>query len=272
MWPVKNWMRYAKAALRAVHYAFQKITKVGFDAQFEFELERQADLYLSGEPREKVEYPIVRLESINLEDNQRFVVFKDDIYRRFVADDHGEEVDDFGRKGRWIPRGCVVYYDQVDGTYVKVFDSYATQNGEARFLQNALDRGIYGFLCPNLHYLIVDENEILRGYAIREGETLTRYEFERFVGRALRDVILAETERTQFYFNDLEFHNVIRSDGRLSIIDLESVVPVSWFRTDLEFARRHLKEVDIGWPIQSKWRSPRWYQTFLVRLKAQDTV
>ena len=265
-------MRYTKAAIREAHYAFQKITKVGFDAQFEKDLRCKADLYLSGEPTEKVEYPVVRYKSIDLKDSQRFVVFRNDIYRRFVADDQGEEVDDFGRKGLWIPRGCIVYYDRPGRTFVKVFDSYAAINGEARFLQDALDNGLYNFLCPSLDYLIVDENENLRGYAIREGEPLTRYEFERYVGGALREVILAETERTGLYFNDLEFHNVVRSDGLLSIIDLESVVPVSWFGTDLEFARRHLNEVDIGWPIQSKWCSPPWYHAFLVGLQAQDTV
>ena len=114
--------------------------------------------------------------------------FEDVIYRRFVADDQGEEVDDFGRKGLWIPRGCIVYYDRPGRTFVKVFDSYAAINGEARFLQDALDNGLYSFLCPNLDYLIVDENENLRGYAIREGESLTRYEFERYVGGALREV------------------------------------------------------------------------------------
>ncbi len=271
MWSAKDWRRYAKAAVRELHFVFQKVTKAGFDAHFEEELKRQADSYLRGDPVDKAVRPLVRLDALDLNNDGRFVVFRDDIYRRFEVADWGDDVDSFGRRGRWIPRGCAMYYDRIEKAFVKVFDAYSAIRGEARYLREALDKGLYDFLCPNLAYLIEDENQNFRGYAIREGEPLTRYEFERFVGGALREVILAETERTGFYFNDLEFHNVIRSDGQLSLIDLESVIPVSWFGTDLTFARQHLNEVDIGWPIQSKWCSPRWYRAFLIDLKARTT-
>ena len=146
---------------------------------------------------------------------------------------------------------------------MKVFDRYAATHGEARFLRDAMDAGFYSFLCPNLDYLIEDEDHVLRGYAIREEKPLSRFQFERYVGGSLREVILHETERTGFYLNDLEFHNVVMSDRKLSIIDLESVLPVSWFGTDAEFAIRHLDDIDVGWPIQWKWCSPSWYGDYL---------
>ena len=90
---------------------------------------------------------------------------------------------------------------------------------------------------------------------------------ECYVEGSLREVLCAETERVGLYFNDLTFHNVVRHGDRLSIIDLESVLPVAWFETDLDFARAHLDEMDIGWPIASKWESPAWYGAFLRGLK-----
>ena len=263
-----DWRRYIRAAALEGHYLFQKATKIGFDARFEQEIGNQADEYLSGTHAIESDIPSVQLDSVELDNHDRFAIFRHDVYRRFEADHGGVDLDKFGRSGRWVPRGITVYYDQLAGTFVKVFDRYAATQGEARFLRDAIDEGLYRFLCPNLEYLIEDEDHVLRGYAIREGRPLSRFQFERYVGVSLREVILHETERTGLYFNDLEFHNVVMSDGTLSIIDLESVLPVSWFGTDSEFAIRHLDEVDVGWPIQSKWCSPSWYGDYLRQMAA----
>ncbi|MBN4047506.1 hypothetical protein JYT71_00710 [Acidimicrobiaceae bacterium AH-315-P05] len=267
-----QWKRYGHVARREAHYAFQKVTGVGLDTDFELTLGHQADEFLGADRAKKTEISTVGLDEIEARGSKRLEVFREDVYRRFVVDADGSDHDQFGRRGKWIPRGSVVYYDRVEESFVKVFDEYASVQGEARFLGVALAKGMYDFLCPGLTYRILDNNDVLRGYAIREGTPLSKFEFEVFVGSAFREVILAETERTGFYFNDLAFHNVVRRGDRLMLIDLESVLPVSWFETDLEFARLHLDEVDLGWPIQSKWRSPGWYGSFLRELKAQPVA
>ena len=265
-----DWVRYGKAARRKAHYAFQKLTRIGFDAAFERTLALQAEAYLAGTalPREPVLR--LRLDTLDLNDRARYVIARDDIYTRFVAEAGGPDRDSFGREGRWIPRGCVVYHDRQSDAYVKVFDAYFCKRGEGRFLPEALDAGFYDFLCPGLSFVIEDDEGRIRGYAIIAGEPITSYAFERYIGRSLRPVIMAETERAGLYLNDLEFHNVVRHGDRLSLIDLESVLPVDWFETDLAFARAHLDVVDIGWPIQHKWVSPRWYGAFVRALKARD--
>lgn len=253
---------------RKAYYLFQKLTGHGINADFARNLQAQADAYLArSEPIART-VPVLALEALPLDDRSRFSVFRDDIYTRFVAEEGGDERDHFGRAGTWVPRGCVTYYDVETHTYVKVFDDYYCRKGEGRFLPEALDAGLYDFLCPGLTYLIEDAAGTLRGYAIEKGEPITAYLFERYVGDPWREVICAETRRTGFYFTDLVFHNVIRLGSTLSLIDLESILPVDWFGTDKAFAQAHLDEVDLGWPLAKKWQSPTWYGSCVRALKA----
>lgn len=254
-------------------YVFQKLTGYGFDTAFEQELSRQAKAYLSCKSEgERFIKTVPRLapSEIVVADCSRFVLVRDDIYKRFLADESGYDLDHFGRRGYWVPRGSQIFYDRKTSDFVKIFDEHFCSRGEGTFLRAALDAGVYDFLCPNLSYIIQDDNGLIRGYAIREGKPLTLYEFERYVGGALRDVICEVTRRSGFYFYDLEFHNVIRSEGRISLIDLESVLPLGWFGKGIAYAREHLDLIDIGWPLNEKWRSPNWYREFLIKLVAGE--
>ena len=252
-----------------LYYLVQRSTRFRFDAEFEQRLRRDAERYLASRPASRsVDRPVRRLADLKLEDEALFSVHRGDIYRRFLAEPTGPDRDRFGRPGRWIPRGCIIYVDNVTGEYVKIFDDYFCSRGEGRFLTEALQRGVYDFLCPGLSYLVRDGDNNLRGYAVASGKPLSRYEFERYVGGALRRLVEHVTATTGLYFYDLEFHNVIRHGDLLSVIDLESVLPVEWFGQGRQFSVEHFSDIDVGWPIQSKWNSPRWYRTFLRDLKA----
>lgn len=253
---------------RKAYYVFQKLTGHGVDADLERDLRAQADAYLARAGPLARSVPVVALETLPLDDRSRYAVFRDDVYVRFVAEEGRDERDRFDRAGSWVPRGSVMYYDAETRIFVKVFDDYYCQKGVGRFLPEALDAGLYDFLCPGLTYLIKDAAGTLRGYAIEEGEPLTPYLFERYVGGSWREVICAETRRTGLYFTDLTFHNVVRLGPTLSLIDLDSVLPVDWFDTDETFARAHLDEVDLGWALAQKWHSPEWYGAFVRALKA----
>ena len=178
--------------------------------------------------------------------------------------------DHFGRPGRWVPRGVVVFYDKVEKTFLKLFDKHTAANGEARYLRDAVDGGMYDFLCPNLNYLIHDEHDRLLGYGIGEGTPISRWEFEQYIPE-VRRLIFEVTEVTGLYFTDLTYHNVVKSEGRLCFIDLESVLPIDWYGTGPEFALAHLDEIDVGWVLQSKWKSPEWYGEFVASLQSQPT-
>jgi len=245
----------------------QRGTGWGIDERLEQKLERQASAFVA-QPNlgDASQVPRRPVEDLDLADASRYTLIRDDIYRRFVVGDDGPDTDEFGRTGRWIPRGSRIYWDRAEDVYVKIFDAYYCDRGEGRFLPDALDGGIYGFLCPALAYLVEDRDERLRGYAIRSGRILSLYEFDRYVAGALNDAICELTRLSGLYFYDLTFHNFILKDDEISMIDLESVLPLSWYGQDRSFSKQMLEQIDIGYPIQEKFHSPAWYATYIERL------
>jgi hypothetical protein len=267
---LRNIQRSISYLARQSLYWIQRGTGWGIDESLEETLLEKTTRFLAeGDLRKDNQVPTHRLESIVLSDSARFRLIRDDIYQRFVAIDSGIEVDEFGRNGRWVPRGCRIFYDYIEDTYVKVFDKYFCTRGEGRFLPDALERGIYDFLCPALAYLVEDDEGDLRGYAIRSGQVLTPYQFERYVGTGLKDAICEITRRSGLYFYDLIYHNVIRRGDELSFIDLESVLPIDWYGQDKAFSMRMLQYIDIGFPIQDKFLSPAWYARYIEALPEQ---
>jgi len=263
-------IRVLQVAVAVGKYAVQKITKYEYDKKLEQEIKAQADKYLSGEIKNRgVAQPKkVNIQSLNLSDTERFHLVRDDFYSRFSVSPDGAHKDSFGRRGAWVPRGSKLYLDNEKNEFVKIFEEYFCLKGEGAFLEEAIEQELYRFLCPGLKYLLIDENGSLRGYSIGAGRVLTHYEFERYIGTQLRGVIEAETKRTNYYFYDLTRQNVIIKDRQISLIDLESVLPVSWFGQGIEFARQHLDKVDLGRAYQDKWCSPRWYKKFIEQLLA----
>lgn len=265
--PRRTAQRAIAFANRRIFYWFQRSTGWRIDRQLEEQLRNRADRFLAQQHPGQVDSVATHLqERFDFSDSSRYSLVRDDIYRRFVASEDGIESDVFGRQGRWIPRGCRIFLDRTDDVYIKVFDDFFCAQGEGRFLPDALEKGVYDFLCPALAYLIVDNDEQLRGYAIRSGRILSLYEFERYVEVALKDVICEITRETELYFYDLTFHNFILRDGEISLIDLESVLPLSWYGKDMAFSREMFEQVDIGFPIQKKFLSPSWYAKYVEEL------
>jgi hypothetical protein len=258
--------RSVSALRRKSYYVVQKTTGYKYDRGLEDRARARAAEALRGaDPDATAPAALLEVElaTLDVDNRDRYSVARGDVYRRFIAGDEGADVDQFGRKGTWVSRGCMLYVDKRDGSYLKIFEPHFSLNGEGRFLRAALDSGCYAHLTPGLQYLVVDADGTLRGYAIAAGEVLTPYEFERLIGHAYRDVVIDATKRTGFYFYDLAFHNVVRNGDELTFIDLESILPLEWYGTDANFAKSHLDDIDIGWPLQTKWHSPDWYREFL---------
>ena len=260
-------------AKKRAFYWVQRSTAWGIDRQLEAQLRNKAQEFVArGNAGEVDQVATQLLENFDFADSGRFSLFRDDIYRRFTVLEDGNEIDEFGRKGRWIPRGCRLFLDRSDDVYIKVFDDYFCSKGEGRFLPLALESGVYSFLCPALAYLIVDAHGHLRGYAIRAGRVLSPYEFERYVEVALKDAVCEVTRRSGLYFCDLTYHNAILRDEQISLLDLESVLPLSWYGQDKAFSMRMLEEIDIGYPIQREFHSPAWYARYIEDLISADSV
>jgi len=256
-------------AKKRAFYWVQCCTGWGIDKRLEVQLRTKAAKFVAQEDVEEVDQIATQLvERFDFSDSARFSVIRDDIYRRFIVLEDGTESDDFGRKGRWIPRGCRVFFDHTEDVYIKLFDEYFCTKGEGRYLPVALEKGVYDFLCPALAYLIVDSQEHLRGYAIRSGRVLSPYDFERYVAVALKDAVCEVTRRSGLYFSDLTYHNAILRGDEISLIDLESVLPLSWYGKDMAFSMRMIQQIDIGYPIQREFHSPSWYAKYIEELIA----
>ena len=265
----QQFQRAIAFARKRAFYWVQYLTGWGINKRLEVQLRNKADKFVAKEEVEAVDQVATKLvENFDFSDSGKFSLIRDDIYKRFIVLEDGTESDDFGRKGRWVPRGCRIFLDHSEDVYIKVFDEYFCTKGEGRFLPDALKKGVYNFLCPALAYLIVDSHEHLRGYAIRSGRVLSPYEFERYVEVALKDAVCEVTRRSGLYFNDLTYHNAILRGDEISLIDLESVLPLSWYGQDMAFSMRMIQQIDIGYPIQSDFHSPSWYAKYIEELIA----
>lgn len=265
--PIRTLKRAFAFAKRRALLWLQRSTGWGIDKRLEQKLKNRVNAFVAhpnlGDAGPTSTYP---LEDLDLADSSRYTLIRDDIYRRFVVGKDGPDTDEFGRVGLWIPRGSRIFLDRTEEVYVKIFDEFFCDRGEGRFLPVALDEGIYGFLCPALAYLIQDRDTRLRGYAIRSGRILSLYEFERYVAGALREAICELTRLSGLYFYDLTFHNFILRDDEISMIDLESVLPLTWYGKDRSFSQQMFPQIDIGYPIQEKFHSPSWYATYIEQL------
>ena len=265
----RKFQRIMAFAKKRAFYWVQRSTGWGINKRLEVQLRNTADRFVAQEDAQEVDQVATQLvERFDFSDAGRFNLIRDDIYRRFIVLADGTESDDFGRKGRWIPRCCRVFFDHTEDVYIKLFDEYFCTKGEGRYLPVALEQGVYDFLCPALAYLIVDSQEHLRGYAIRSGRVLSPYDFERYVAVALKDAVCEVTRRSGLYFYDLTYHNAVLRGNEISLIDLESVLPLSWYGKDMAFSLRMIQQIDIGYPIQREFHSPSWYAKYIEELIA----
>ena len=248
-------------------YTLQKTTSYRYDTAFEKVLESQVKQWLSQPMTSPCEPSSRSIESFNFSDTERFSEFHYDPHKTFMFSPDGPELDEFGRPGRWQARGVRFFRDRIKERYIKLFPKSFTANGEGRFIEDALRSGFYAQLCPLFEFLVRDQDGAVIGYAIRAGRELTAYEFERYVDHIMRPLVCRATEESGFYYHDLIDHNVIIRDGVISLIDIESVLPIEWFGKDAAFPTTQFDLVDVGWPLHTKWQSPDWYGDLIRRLQ-----
>ena len=192
----------------------------------------------------------------------RYKLLRGDIRRVFVADPHGDRVDLFGRRGNWMPRGTRVHHDADNGIVIKTYSPACVAHGVGYFLDAARKSSIYQGLTPLLRGWIVDQEGLTVGYATTAARQITEAEYAAFVSNQA-DTIKANTVESGYYFYDLCRSNIVAFKGTYSLIDLESILPLSWFEQDDDFSKSRLDQIDIGYSLQRKWFSPWWYHQFL---------
>ena len=155
-----------------------------------------------------------------------------------------------------------------DGVYYKIFDKdYCRRENFVK----ALEAGFFEEVAPALSSIIVDENEII-GYVTKAGEQLGS-EFDR-VPEPFYQKMLACVDVTNMFFYDLVASNLITIDGRISLIDLESVydldelytidkhnakVKPDYYLTELErLWRKNMKPISFIQPSRNNKKYLQW--------------
>ena len=155
-----------------------------------------------------------------------------------------------------------------DGVYYKIFDKdYCRRENFVK----ALKAGFFDEVAPALQSLIVDGDEIV-GYVTKAGEQLGS-EFDR-VPEPFYQKMLACVDVTNMFFYDLVASNIITIDGRISLIDLESVydldelytidkhnakVKPDYYLTELErLWRKNMKPISFIQPSRNNKKYLQW--------------
>ena len=176
-----------------------------------------------------------------------------------VLNKAGRVVDGINH-GRTVLRG--------DGVYYKIFDKdYCRREN---FIK-ALEAGFFEEVAPALQSLIVDGDDVV-GYVTKAGEQLGS-EFDRVPEPFYRKV-LACVDVTNMFFYDLVASNIIIIDGRISLIDLESVydldelymidkhnakVKPDYYLTELErLWRKNMKPISFIQPSRNNKKYLQW--------------
>jgi len=160
--------------------------------------------------------------------------------------DKYNRVDDKG-----VNQGRAIYYDREYNVYYKVFhkDYVRRTNFEMAIKKNFFDE-----LTPALLGLIVDGDDIV-GYYSKAGQVLSNSEFDtHLIPNEFTEKLVSKIKDTNLFFYDFVPSNIIRlSDGRLSLIDLESVYEIS----DLFNIGEHnakIKPDSLYDVVYNKWR------------------
>jgi len=171
-----------------------------------------------------------------------------------------------GRIAFGVNQGRMVY--KGDGVYYKVFDrGYCRRENFVK----ALEAGFFEEVAPALQSLIVDGDDIV-GYVTKAGEQLGS-EFDR-VPEPFYQKMLACVDVTNMFFYDLVASNLITIDGRISLIDLESVydldelytidkhkaiVKPDYYFTELErLWRKNMKPISFIQPSRNNKKYLQW--------------
>ena len=119
-----------------------------------------------------------------------------------------------------INHGRSVFWDKKNKLYYKVFDKGYIRR--QNFI-TAYEAGFFDKLAPALIGLIYDDEEIV-GYVTKEGKLLSDSEFDfKVVPEGFLTLLKETIKDTNLFYYDLVPINIVKVDGKLSLIDLESV-------------------------------------------------
>ena len=129
-------------------------------------------------------------------------------------------IDKLNRVVDGINHGRSVFWDKKNKLYYKVFNKGYIRR--QNFI-TAYEAGFFDKLAPALIGLIYDNEDVV-GYVTKEGKLLSDSEFDfKVVPEGFLTLLKETIKDTNLFYYDLVPINIIKVDGKLSLIDLESV-------------------------------------------------
>ena len=127
-----------------------------------------------------------------------------------------------------INHGRIVYYDPATSKYYKLFHPEYVRR---KNFELAIECDFYRELAPALVELIYDTNDLLVGYVCTEGTVISDDEsLHKMIPAHFTYALNRAIRRTKmFYYDYVPPNIVLMEDGRLSLIDLESVYELKDF-------------------------------------------
>ena len=136
--------------------------------------------------------------------------------------------DKYNRVVDGVNHGRAIYFDSVNQVYYKLFHPrYCRINN---FIK-AYKAGFFNGLTPALTHLIYDDGLVV-GYVTKAGPLLSPNEFDfHLIPQDFFRILKNKIKECGMFFYDLVPHNIILIDGKLSLIDLESVYDLTEYNT-----------------------------------------
>jgi len=136
--------------------------------------------------------------------------------------------DKYDRVVDGISHGRSIYYDSINEIYYKIFHPDYCRIDNFR---KAIEAKFFDGLAPALTGLIYDSDNLM-GYVTKAGPLLSANEFDyHLIPQDFFRILKNRIKECGMFFYDLVPHNIIRIDGNLSLIDLESVYDLEEYNT-----------------------------------------
>ena len=137
-----------------------------------------------------------------------------------IIRDKYNRVDESG-----INHGRSIYYDRENDLYYKLFHKDYVRRVN---FEMAIQKNFFDGLIPALTSLIVDGDDVV-GYISKSGQVLSDNEYDtHLIPDDFKEKLFNRIKETGLFFYDFVPSNIVRlKTGELSLIDLESVYPLS---------------------------------------------
>lgn len=149
---------------------------------------------------------------------------------------------------------CIIYQDLKKKRFIKCYHDSLSQGHNDFLIEILSDPKFQRRFCPHLLYIIINtENNILKGYIMEAGRTLNTFELIEYMG-VFKTIWKQYMENYCFIYNDIKPNNLIYAKGKIGLIDLEALKPITKDSPVIDFNDKNqqikIEKFRISWYYQ----------------------